>query len=384
MQDGLFPDDAWPAAPAKARPPASGDGGIASVDAGARVEPAAPDPAEVALAASLPAHLRIGTSSWSYPGWTGIVWRRTHSEAALSRHGLAAYAVHPLLRTVGVDRGFYRALTASQFAQYAAAVPEDFRFVTKAPSAVTDALVRNHDGQGMQPNPLFLNPDLAARDFVQPALDGLGPRCGALVFQLSPLSQRWLADIDRLLARLDAMLAALPSLRTIAPDAVIAVEVRDRALLVPGLAAVLKRHGATYCLGLHAKLPPLAQQLPLLRALWPGPLVCRWNYHRRHGAYGYEAAEQRYAPFDRIVDADPATREALARVMAATAGAGQPVYVTISNKAEGSSPRSVVALARAVQAAIGPAQAEERGTGAGQPEPAESGEGGEDGEKGLD
>ncbi len=89
----------------------------------------------------------------------------------------------------------------------------------------------------------------------------------------------------------------------------------------------------------------------MLRALWPGPLVCRWNLNLRHGAYGYEDARDRYSPFDKLVDPDPDTRAALARVIAGTVGAGQPAFVTLSNKAEGSAPRSVAALAEAVLAA---------------------------------
>ena len=53
-----------------------------------------------------------------------------------------------------------------------------------------------------------------------------------------------------------------------------------------------------YRLCLHAQKPPIEEQLPLLRTLWPGPLVCRWNLHRHHGAYGYESAKVQYAPFD--------------------------------------------------------------------------------------
>ena len=68
------------------------------------------------------------------------------------------------------------------------------------------------------------------------------------------------------------------------------------------LPRLLKRTGATYCVGLHAKMPPIEAQLPMLRALWPGPLVCRWNLHRKHGAYGYEEAKSLYEPFDRLVD----------------------------------------------------------------------------------
>lgn len=99
-----------------------------------------------------------------------------------------------------------------------------------------------------------------------------------------------------------------------------------------------------YRLGLHAQKPPIEEQLPLLRALWPGPLVCRWNLHRRHGAYGYESAKSQYAPFDRLQDPDPTTRAHLARVITGTCGAGQNAYVTINNKAEGCAPLSVVGL----------------------------------------
>jgi len=57
-----------------------------------------------------------------------------------------------------------------------------------------------------------------------------------------------------------------------------------------------------------------------------------------------------YAPYDKLVDPDLDTRAALARVIAGTVGAGQNAYVTLSNKAEGSSPLSVRALAEAVHA----------------------------------
>ncbi|MFT4243054.1 MAG: DUF72 domain-containing protein, partial [Acidovorax sp.] len=298
-----------------------------------------------ALAAALPARLRLGTSSWTYPGWKGLVWAGDHSEAQLSKQGLPVYAQHPLLRTVSIDRSFYRPLTASQYERYASQVPADFRFVVKAPSLVTDALVRSEDGRGRQPNPAFLNPGLARSEFVEPALQGLGPKLGALVFQLSPLP---LAQLDRLpvlLERLRALLLAQPALAPTAPDGVIAIEVRDPEWLTPAFAAVLRESGATYCLGLHARMPPLPDQLPVLRALWPGPLVCRWNLNPVHGPYGYEDAQKLYAPYDRLHHPDPDNRAALARLINAVTGAGQNACVTISNHAEGCAPLTLRGVA---------------------------------------
>ena len=147
------------------------------------------------------------------------------------------------------------------------------------------------------------------------------------------------------IGRTGHLLAALPLLDPLALDGVIAREVRNADFLAPAytplLAQVLRAarqasgNPMIYRLGLHAKKPPIEEQLPLLRTLWPGPLVCRWNLHRRHGAYGYESAKAQYAPFDRLQDPDPTTRAHLARVITGTCGTGQNAYVTINNKAEG-------------------------------------------------
>lgn len=313
------------------------------------VEPAIIDPALIELAQTLPARLRLGTSSWNYPGWDGLVWNGEYAETNLSRYGLAAYAQHPLFRTVSVDRSFYRPLNVAQFAEYASQVGQDFRFVVKAPSLVTDALARDDTGRGMRQNPNFLNAEQAVQTFVEPALEGLKHRLGALVFQISPLPTAWLGQMPKLIERLHALLKAIPVLKSTAPDGVVAVEVRDPQWLCPQFIEALRDTGATYCMGLHAKMPRIDEQLPILRALWPGPLVCRWNLNPLHGAYGYEDAQALYSPYDKIIDPDPQTRAALVRVIAGTAGAGHNVFVTLSNKAEGSAPLSVIELARAIQ-----------------------------------
>ncbi|AKJ29578.1 DUF72 domain-containing protein [Caldimonas brevitalea] len=316
-------------------------------DAAATLEAAAVSDEVLALAAALPAEVRFGTSSWHFPGWEGLVWGRGYAEGTLSKRGLTAYSQHPLLRCVSLDRSFYRPLDAAAYAQLAAQVAPGFRFVVKAPSSVTDAVVRSHaDGRAMEPNPLFLDAGSAVELLVRPAVQGLGPTLGVLVFQVSPLPLAWLTQPAAWLERLDTLLAAVSAaLADTGHPALVAVEVRDPELLTPALAACLKRHGASYCLGLHDRMPTIDAQLPLLRALWPGPLVCRWNLQR---GFRYEQARRRFEPFDRLLAPDPDTRHILAKVIAATAGAGHAVFVTINNKAEGSAPLSVLELAKAV------------------------------------
>lgn len=311
------------------------------------VPPVAATPAQQSLAARLGPRVHLGTSSWSFPGWQGLVYGREASASVLARQGLPAYAAHPLLRCVSLDRSFYRPLPVADYAALAAQVPADFRFVVKAAAAITDATLREPgSGRPAQPNPLFLDPGFALDEVLRPAVEGLGERLGVLVFQLSPLPRGWLAQPERLLAALARLFDALPR----PPHGLLALELRDAELLTPALAALLRDQGVRYCLGLHDRMPPVDAQLPMLRATWPGALVCRWNLQRGRR---YESAKADFAPFDRLLAPDPDTRAALARVVAATAAAGQPVYVTINNKAEGSAPLSVQALAEAVAAQPG-------------------------------
>lgn len=325
---------------------------LETAPSGSAVQPAAPGPALQQLAAHLQqasgGRLYLGTSSWHFPGWQGRVWRGTHTPAQLSQQGLPAYAAHPLLNTVSLDRSFYRPLDAATYAALAAQVGPGFRFVVKAPACISDALLREPgSGRGLQPNPLFLDPAAALRLCAQPLAQGLGSRLGVLVFQLSPLPAALLADPAALHARLaglfEAVLPALPA------GALAALELRDPALMSPALAALLKSLGLRYALGLHDRMPPAEEQLPMLRALWPGDLVCRWNLQR---GQRYAQARDAWAPFERLRVPDPDTRATLARVMAATLQAGQRVFVTINNKAEGSAPASVHALAQALAALL--------------------------------
>jgi uncharacterized protein YecE (DUF72 family) len=333
-------------------------------------EPAAPLPSRPAVRAAepgedcrrigrlLPASVHLGTSSWSFPGWRGLLWEGEHTEAVLARQGLVAYAAHPVLRAVGIDRSFYAPLAAAEFARYAAQVPESFRFVVKAPARVTDALIRGEQGAPAASNPHFLDPQVAAEHFVAPTLEGLGAKAGLLVFQLSPLPaemSRTPAAAHAFIERLGAFLDALPRhVGELAP--LYAVELRNPELLTPRFVRRLRASGVRLCLGLHARMPEAARQSAALRAMdgdpeegddWrmKGPLVVRWSLH---AGLRYEQARARYAPFDRLIDPDILTRGTLAHLVHVAVKSGQPSYVIANNKAEGSAPLSMIELARAV------------------------------------
>jgi uncharacterized protein YecE (DUF72 family) len=311
------------------------------------------------LGRRLPAAVHLGTSSWSFPGWQGIVYGGGHGEAQLARGGLTAYSRHPVLRTVGIDRTFYQPLTADEFARYAQQVPESFRFVVKAPALVTEAVTRAERGAPATDNTRFLDAATATAAFVRPVLEGLGARAGPLVFQFSPLPRALTRDeaAPATIERIGAFLAALPrELGGIVPT--YAVELRNGELLTPRFVRMLRAAGARPVIAIHPRMPEAGRQSAALRAmdalvedgdewLMKGPLVVRWSLH---AGFRYDEAKNRYAPFDRLIDVDLVTRGVLAHLVHVAIRSSQPAFVIVNNKAEGSAPLSCIELARAIVA----------------------------------
>jgi uncharacterized protein YecE (DUF72 family) len=331
-QLGLFGDDPPPAARS--------------------VGPAEPSPETRELARRLPPRLRLGTSSWSFPGWTGLVWDREVSQRILAREGLRAYAEHPLHRTVGLDRTYYRSLPAGELRAYADQVPDDFRFLVKADRLVTSPLDPASSGV-RERNPLFLDPRWAAEVVVEPLIRGMGPKAGPLLFQFSPFPPSLVDGPEAFARRLGRFLGALPA------GPLYAVELRTPGLFGEAYAAALRQTGAVHAYTVHPAMASLDEQLRLLPPGEDGPLVVRWMLH---AGLRYEAARDRYAPFDRLVDEDRPSRASIVGAVAAALEAGREAFVVVNNKAEGSAPRSVARLAERIAGVAGgpeePAQPE--------------------------
>lgn len=304
------------------------------------IQPAAFAPELEALARALPPGVLLGTSSWSFPGWAGIVYDRSRGKASLSRAGLSAYAAHPLLRAVGVDRSYYSPVRAEELAAYAAQVPTDFRFLVKAHEALLVGRYPKHPRYGAkrgQENPLFLDAEYAEEAVVRPFVEGLGERGFCLLFQFPPQDLRAVGGAAAFVERLEGFLSALPK----GPR--YAVELRNKGLLRPGYGEALARSGASHCINVHPTMPPAKEQ----GVLWDRqqPLIVRWMLRRD---CTFEEAKDRYEPFDRLVDKDEAARAEIAALCAEAVTRGLPALVIINNKAEGSAPLSAEGLARAI------------------------------------
>ncbi|MDB4987065.1 MAG: hypothetical protein JWN04_2243 [Myxococcaceae bacterium] len=304
-----------------------------------RLHPAPRRPEHVALAAELPPDIRLGGMTWTFPGWIGLVYAAGTSEKLLAAHGLAAYAQHPLLRTVELDRTYYEPLSALVLQGFAAQVPEDFSFFVKAHE---DCVVRRfplHPRYGPkrgQDNLSFLDPSYAERVVIEPLVEGLGQRLGGLLFQFPPQD---VSSPALFAQRLHVFLSRLPKGITYA------VELRNRELLTREYGQALEAAGAIHCHSAWTAMPSIWAQARLIPPSARRPLLVRWLLRQDHR---YEDAGVRYAPFNRLVEPDVDTREAIARLVVKAHAHGVPVVVLVDNKAEGCAPESIALLAQSI------------------------------------
>jgi uncharacterized protein YecE (DUF72 family) len=288
----------------------------------------------------VPKNAHLGTSSWSFPGWEGLVYSGIHSSAALARYGLSAYARHPLLRSVSLDSAFYRPATSEQFARYAAQVPDDFRFIVKAYSGLTTSPDSARGGHQLAAAPSeshFLDASFASRQVIAPIVTGLGSKLGVILFQFSPLGPLYTRSPALFAQRLEAFLGELP----VGPT--YAVELRDPQVLGPRYESALAATGAVHCLTVHSRMPPPEEQVRIRTDR--GPMVIRWML--RSGD-DYEAAGARFAPFDHLREPDELSRSRVVRLIRSGLSSGCDVHVAAANNAEGCAPRTLMELAKSL------------------------------------
>ena len=126
----------------------------------------------------------VGTSGYNYPEWKGSFYPEKLPAAQM----LPYYAER--LSTVEINYTFYRTPNAKILAGWDVATPPGFRLTLKAPKRITHIARLKNCGESLR---YFL--DTAAT---------LGPKLGALFFQLPP-------NLKQDLAVFDAFLDGLPS-----------------------------------------------------------------------------------------------------------------------------------------------------------------------------
>jgi uncharacterized protein YecE (DUF72 family) len=284
----------------------------------------------------------MGTSSWSFPGWRGIVYPSSATAPSLSREGLRDYARHPLLRTVGIDRSFYAPIPEEDLRRYADQLPDGFLCCAKAPAAVTAYMVQGSPRP--QPNPDFLSADRFAEEVLEPFAREFAAHTGPFILQFPPLPSRGSLEPTAFAEMLDAFLDRLPR------DREYAVELRERSLMTDLYRRVLARNAVAHVCSYWSAMPMPGEQADLVRADTAPFVMVRLLM--RPGTR-YESQRETMAPFNRIVQQDEHMRRDVLNILRRAAAAGQRAFLLVNNKAEGSSPLTIEAIAERLAHSLG-------------------------------
>ena len=280
---------------------------------------------EARAAESLPAFVRFGTSSWTFPGWS--MWPSAPS--------LRTYATHPLMRTAGVDRSFYGPLVdrdAAEYAEQLRANP-DFRFVAKAWEEITTYSFPAHRRYGARAgtkNASFL--DFSRFERTLAPYRRL-PRT-AFVFELTSAppgavtEREWIHRVETFAMQL--------------PAGSWGFELRNKEFLGRRWFDMLRAVGAAHVFTYWTAMPSLREQLAL-GGLHGGHVIARLMlppFAR------YEEKKRQFAPFDKLAERQPAMRDDVIELLREAAQAGvKDAFVIVNNKAEGSAPLTIRELA---------------------------------------
>ncbi len=289
----------------------------------------------------------IGTSSWKYPGWCGLVFDEqrylTHhkfSEAKFNRECLSEYA--ETFSTVCVDAGYYTFPTEKYLSGLCSQVPEGFKFAFKVTDEITirkfPYLPRFGARVGL-PNPNFLNAEMFARLSLKPC-EPFREQIGPLIFEFSTFHRADFANGREFVAALDQFLGAIPR------DREYGVEIRNHKWLQPEYFAMLRSHGVAHVFNSWTRMPPIAEQIALAGSLDTADFSVS-RFLLKPGRT-YEEAKRTFQPYAEIKEPNADAREAGRQIVRRMLIKKGKTYLYVNNRLEGCSPVTIDGIVSAI------------------------------------
>ncbi len=280
--------------------------------------------------------LRIGTSSWKYNSWKGLIY--DPDKTYRPEDYLPDYTRS--LNSVEVDQWFYSLFPAgvklpepATVRSYARSVPKGFAFSVKAPNALT--LTHYHAPQAGgergplgSPNPGFLSLDLLRRFLDR--LAPLGPKLGPVMFQFEYLNRQKMPSVREFWDRFGEFIDRAPR------GFRYALETRNPNYLTPEFFRRLSDLGLGY-VGLEGYyLPHLPDVFSRLKPRLKGFCVLRL-----HGGSGEDMDRRASAKWNAITAPKGTLLRGVAQIVRSNIKRKVLTYVNISNHLEGSAPLTV-------------------------------------------
>ncbi len=279
--------------------------------------------------------IKIGTCSWKYPSWKGLVYF-----AAKGIDYLAEYSQR--YETVEIDQWFWSLFDGyppklprrEDADDYRRSVDDRFRFTVKVPNSLT--LTHYYSKRGSGPpreNPHFLSPALWS-EFTD-AIAALDDAVGLFMLQFEYLNRSKMKSQKEFLGRLGRFFESIPA------PARCAVEVRNSAYLNATFFDFLADHGAAPVLLEGYWMPPVVD----IYRRWRNEIIAHDAVViRLHGGDRKGMEERTKKKWNAIVEPMDNDLDAIASMVRDLADNDVRVYVNVNNHYEGSAPLTIEKL----------------------------------------
>jgi uncharacterized protein YecE (DUF72 family) len=287
----------------------------------------------------------VGTSSWKYAGWRGLlydearyVYRGKFASSRFEQHCLSEYA--EVFQTVCVDGAYYKFPDEKFLSGLVAQVPPDFQLAFKVTDEITIKTFPNQPRFGARAgarNANFLNADLFVSAFLRPC-EPFRRHLGLLMFEFSRFHAADYQHGREFVAELDRFLSALP------PGWPYGIELRNEPWLRPEYFDCLARHQATHVFNHWQAMPPVGEQMKLPGSQ-PNPRLTAARFLLKPGRK-YEEAVTRFQPYDRVQEVNEEARAAGRALIAKGKSAGKEAktLIYVNNRLEGNALETIAAM----------------------------------------
>jgi len=292
----------------------------------------------------------IGTSSWKYPGWRGMLYesarydyRGKFAMTRFERNCLEEYV--QVFKTVSVDAAFYKFPELRFLETIMGQVPQDFQFAFKVTDEITVKKFPNlprFRRRAGERNDNFLNADLFAEAFLK-TCEPYRSKVGLLMFEFARFYSADFRSVTDFSQALDVFLGKLPK------DWPYGIEMRNREFLAPDYFNVLAKHGVTHVYNSWTDMPSVGEQMAMPGSVTNANLVAA-RFLMSPGRK-YDESLKLFQPYDRIREPDEDAREAGAALIVGGERyePRRKTFVYINNRLEGNALETIAAMiARAV------------------------------------
>jgi uncharacterized protein YecE (DUF72 family) len=269
--------------------------------------------------------LRIGTCSWKYDSWKGLVYPELDKINFLEE-----YSKH--FNTVEIDQWFWSLFDSGKVVlpktsvafNYAESVPDDFKFTIKMPNSLT----LTHYYKSDKPNANFLNPEL--HDAFLHAIEPLHAKIGVLMFQFEYLNKQKMSNINQFLEKIHSFVDKADKRFKIG------IETRNPNYLTKPFFEMLKELNLSMVFLEGYYMPPIVEVYNQHKEEITSPIVIRLHGPDRSGI-----EEKTKGSWNQIVEPKDESLIKIIEMIRDLQAKEIGTYVNVNNHFEGSAPLTI-------------------------------------------